>query len=78
SKFGLSQVVVTFADGTDVYFARQVVTERLGTVELPSGIARPTLGPVATGLGEVYHYFVTSPGYDLSKLPEQERTRLLT
>ncbi len=78
SKFGLSQVVVTFADGTDVYFARQLISERLGTVELPRGIARPTLGPVATGLGEVYHYFVTSPGYDLSTLPEEERVRKLT
>lgn len=38
SKFGLSQVVVAFKDGTDIYFARQLVTERLGTVELPEGI----------------------------------------
>src|SRR5262249_13860164 len=59
SKFGLSQVVVTFEDGTDIYFARQVINERLGTVELPAGIERPKLGPVATGLGEVFHYVVT-------------------
>jgi cobalt-zinc-cadmium resistance protein CzcA len=59
SKFGLSQVVVTFTDGTDIYFARQVVNERLGTVELPAGIERPKMGPVATGLGEVFHYVVT-------------------
>src|SRR5438132_5541758 len=78
SKFGLSQVVVTFDDGTDIYFARQVVNERLGAVELPPGVARPTLGPVATGLGEVFHYVVTSPGYDLSELPEPERVRILT
>ncbi|MCI0569351.1 MAG: efflux RND transporter permease subunit, partial [Myxococcaceae bacterium] len=52
SKFGLSQVTLQFADGTDVWFARQQVAERLGRVELPSGIERPTLGPVATGLGE--------------------------
>jgi cobalt-zinc-cadmium resistance protein CzcA len=78
SKFGLSQVVVTFEDGTDVYFARQLVNERLGAVELPPGVARPTLGPVATGLGEVFHYVVTSPGYDLSELPEPERVRILT
>src|SRR5713226_9545962 len=38
SKFGLSQVVATFDDGTDIYFARQLVNERLGTVELPAGI----------------------------------------
>jgi cobalt-zinc-cadmium resistance protein CzcA len=58
SKFGLSQVVVTFQDGTDIYFARQVINERLGTVELPAGIDRPRMGPVATGLGEVFHYLV--------------------
>jgi cobalt-zinc-cadmium resistance protein CzcA len=77
SKFGLSQVVVTFADGTDIYFARQLINERLGTVELPAGIPRPTLGPVATGLGEVFHYIVTSKGYDFSTLPEEERVRKL-
>src|SRR5574338_1361103 len=48
SKFGLSQVVVTFEDGTDIWFARQLVMERLGTVVLPQGIERPTLGPVST------------------------------
>ena len=64
SKFGLSQVVVTFEDGTDIYFARQVVSERLNTVELPANIQRPALGPVATGLGEVFHYIVTSEGGD--------------
>src|SRR6187397_643229 len=59
SQFGLSQVVVVFADGTDIYFARQLLTERLGAVALPEGLARPKLGPVATGLGEVFHYVVT-------------------
>src|SRR5690242_18744864 len=56
SQFGLSQVTVTFADGTDIYLARQVIQERLSTVEFPPGIPRPELGPVATGLGEVLHY----------------------
>src|SRR6266849_2332970 len=60
SKFGLSQVVVTFVDGTDIYFARQLLTQRLSTAELPEGMPRPILGPVATGLGEVFHYLVTS------------------
>src|SRR5207244_331381 len=78
SKFGLSQVVVTFDDGTDIYFARQLINERLGTVELPPGISRPTLGPVATGLGEVFHYVVTSKGYDFSTLPDKERIKKLT
>src|SRR5437899_325551 len=58
SKFGLSQVVVTFKDGTDIYFARQLINERLATVELAGGIERPKMGPVATGLGEVLHYVV--------------------
>ncbi len=68
SKFGLSQVVVTFEDGVDIYFARQVVNERLGAVQLPEGIARPTMGPVATGLGEVFHYVVTGQGTDVTQL----------
>lgn len=56
SKFGLSQVVVTFEDGTDIYFARNVVNERLGAASLPAGVERPKMGPVSTGLGEVFHY----------------------
>ncbi len=66
SKFGLSQVVVTFADGTDIWFARQLIAERLATVELPLGIARPAPGPVATGLGEIFHYIVRSRNRDPS------------
>jgi cobalt-zinc-cadmium resistance protein CzcA len=65
SKFGLSQVVVTFHDGTDIYFARRLVGERLGTVRLPPGTPTPEMGPVATGLGEVFHYVVTSERGDL-------------
>src|ERR687893_1877311 len=70
SKFGLSQVVAIFSDDTDIYFARQQINERLGEVELPRGIARPTMGPVATGLGEVYHYLLASenPEYGLTEL----------
>lgn len=67
SKFGLSQVTVTFKDGTDIYLARQVVMERLQSVELPPTIERPQLGPVATGLGEVFHYLVTG-GKSLAEL----------
>ena len=57
SKFGLSQVTMTFRDGIDLYRARQLVTERLSGVldELPSGLA-PKLAPVATGLGEIFYY----------------------
>ncbi|MFN4259332.1 MAG: efflux RND transporter permease subunit [Gemmataceae bacterium] len=78
SKFGLSQVVVIFADGTDIYFARQLLHERLATVALPPGIERPQLGPVSTGLGEVLHYVVTTKGYRLAQLPEAERSQKLT
>ncbi len=62
SRFGLSQVVVTFEDGTSIYLARQLVMERLATVELPAGIERPKMGPVTTGLGEVFYYLITSKG----------------
>jgi cobalt-zinc-cadmium resistance protein CzcA len=68
SKFGFSQVTVTFNDETSIYLARQVVMERLQTVELPPGIARPQLGPVATGLGEVFHYLVTGADKTLVEL----------
>ncbi len=65
SKFGLSQVVVTFEDGTDIYFARQLLTERLSAVEFPANVLeRPQLGPVATGLGEVFHYTLSSTSRD--------------
>ncbi|MDF9441295.1 MAG: cation transporter [Lysobacteraceae bacterium SCN 69-123] len=59
SRYGLSQVTVVFEDGTDIYFARQQVSERLqqAASQLPSGV-KPTLGPVATGLGEIFMYTV--------------------
>ena len=59
SRYGLSQVTVVFEDGTDIYFARQQVAERLQAAasQLPSGL-EPTLGPVATGLGEIFMYTV--------------------
>ena len=68
SKFGLSQVVVTFLDGTDIYFARRLVSERLGSVRLSPGIALPEMGPVATGLGEVFHYVITSDRADITEM----------
>ena len=68
SKFGLSQVVVIFEDGTDIYFARQLITERLAAVQLPQGLDRPKMGPVSTGLGEVFHYVVTGKGDDVTHL----------
>jgi len=47
SKFGLSQVVATFDDDTDIYDARQFIIERLVSVDLPDGIDRPQLGPIS-------------------------------
>lgn len=70
SKFGFAQVVATFDDRTHIYDARQLVMERVGSVALPSGVDRPTLGPIATGLGEVFHYTLssTSPDRTLEEL----------
>ena len=78
SKFGLSQVVVVFEDSTDIYFARQLINERLTTVELPTGIERPNMGPVSTGLGEVFHYIVRLEGVDISALPRDRQVEKLT
>jgi len=64
SRYGLSQVTVAFKDGTDLYFARQLVAERLQQVksQLPTGV-EPQMGPIATGLGEIFMYTVESePG----------------
>lgn len=66
SQFGLSQVIVTFKDGMSIYFARQLINERLNGVELPPGLGRPEMGPVSTGLGEVFHYVVTADDGDLT------------
>lgn len=64
SRYGLSQVTVVFEDGTDIYFARQLVNERLQGVRgtLPADV-EPELGPIATGLGEIFMYTVEArPG----------------
>ncbi len=60
SKFGFSQVTAVFDDDTDIYLARQVVSERVASADLPEGVERPALGPVATGLGEVFQYVLHS------------------
>jgi cobalt-zinc-cadmium resistance protein CzcA len=75
SKYGLSQVIVVFSDSTDIYFARQLVFERLQAVKdrLPGGIS-PELGPVSTGLGEVFMYAVLpKTGSGLAKKSEKEQ-----
>ncbi|RRQ22361.1 efflux RND transporter permease subunit [Thiohalobacter thiocyanaticus] len=66
SRYGLSQVTVVFAEGTDIYWARQLINERLAEVKakLPPGL-EPAMGPIATGLGEILMYTVSNrPGYD--------------
>jgi cobalt-zinc-cadmium resistance protein CzcA len=59
SKYGLSQVTVVFKEGTDIYFARQLVSERLQEAKsrLPAGV-EPSMGPTATGLGEIFYWTV--------------------
>ena len=60
SKFGISNVTIVFSDSTDIYFARQLVLERLATAreQIPANIGSPEMGPIATGLGEIYQYEV--------------------
>ena len=73
NKSGLSIITLVFTDQTDVYFARQLVTERLIEVRgnLPPGIS-PVLGPVSTGLGEVYQYTLDHPDDGQRELTPQE------
>jgi len=64
ARYGLAQVTVIFEDGTDIYFARQQVAERLSAAraQLPEGV-EPSLGPIATGLGEIFMFIVDAkPG----------------
>jgi heavy metal efflux system protein len=73
NKSGLSIITLVFTDKTDVYFARQLVTERLieVTPRMPAGIT-PVLGPVSTGLGEVYQYTLERPDDGQRALTPQE------
>lgn len=67
SRFGLSLVTIVFDDATDIYWARQQVSERLQKIQsqIPQGIGVPELGPVSTGLGEIYQYVVRAKkGYE--------------
>jgi heavy metal efflux system protein len=64
SRYGLSQVTVVFEDGTDIFWARQLVGERLTEARgsLPEGLAEPQMGPISTGLGEIYMWSVEADG----------------
>ena len=69
SRYGLSQVTVVFEDGTDIFFARQQVAERIAQVksQLPPGL-EPELGPIATGMGEIFLYTVTGENWSSMEL----------
>lgn len=70
SKFGLSAVTVVFRDDVDIYFARQLVAQKVqeAKADLPPGIPEPELGPPSTGLGEIYQYEVVGEGYSPMEL----------
>jgi len=67
SKYGLSVVTVVFDDGTDIYFARQMVLERMREAEedVPAAYGRPQMGPIATGLGEIFQFVLRGEGHTL-------------
>lgn len=71
SRYGISQVTVIFDEGTDIYRARQLTGERLQSIDLPRGL-RPEMGPISTGLGEVFHYQV-----EAMEVAANEHERLL-
>jgi cobalt-zinc-cadmium resistance protein CzcA len=74
SRYGLSAVTVIFEEGVNLYLARQLVNERLSAAieHIPGELGRPQMGPMTTGLGEVYHFTVEGEGYT----PTQLRTLL--
>jgi cobalt-zinc-cadmium resistance protein CzcA len=74
SRYGISAVTVVFEDGTDLYFARQLVSQHLRIAEeaIPPGLERPEMGPPSTGLGEVFHFLIEGDGLS----PMERRTLL--
>lgn len=77
SRFGLSLVTIVFDDKTDVYWARNQVSERLQTAKelIPPGVGVPELGPVTTGLGEIYQYVLRpKPGFENKYNAQELRT----
>ena len=70
SRFGLSSVYIYFEESTDLYFARRLVMERLPEARelIPEGYGTPTMGPISTGLGEIYQFEVRGDGYSLMDL----------
>lgn len=72
SRFGLSQLTLVFDEDTDIWQARQATAERIARVSLPDGVDPPALGPMATGLGEVFHYLLESETHSLAELREAQ------
>jgi cobalt-zinc-cadmium resistance protein CzcA len=72
SQFALSAVTVEFEEGTDIYFARQMVSQRLQSIssDLPPEVSAPQLGPISTALGEIYQYAVRGENKSLTELRE--------
>lgn len=70
SRYGISQVTVIFKEGTDIYRARQLTSEKLQNIELPNGVV-PEMGPISTGLGEIFHYSIEA------KVPEVDADKRL-
>ncbi len=70
SRFGLSSVTVYFEEDMDIYFARRLVMERLPQAKemIPEGYGNPEMGPISTGLGEIYQFEVKGKGYSLMEL----------
>ena len=70
SRFGLSVVTVYFKESMDIYFCRRLVMERLPAAKdlIPSGFGAPDMGPISTGLGEIYQFEVRGPGCSLMQL----------
>ena len=65
SRFGFSLVTAIFDDNCDIYFARQLVQQRLLSISLPAGVPRPQLGPVVSSFSQIFMYYVTSDNHDL-------------
>ena len=76
SRYGISSVTVVFDDDVDPYLARQLVKERLDVVAVPQGVEAPELGPYTGGLGEVFHFTLSSPQRTTAELLELSQYRV--
>jgi cobalt-zinc-cadmium resistance protein CzcA len=79
TRYGLSQVTVVFEEGTDIYKGRQLVSERLQSMagQLPSFV-EPVLGPVSTGLGEIYHYVIEAKKIETGEKRLEQLSKIRT